>query len=324
MKTISGTASWRLSVLRKENSVTILRAATCESSAALPDSLFGLPVTCLADHAFVPGVPETEGEEVEIRHGIPSGPFDNSVLEELYLPLTLERIESYAFMRCRELRSLHLGDRIGYFGSEVFMNCRSLSEIELFRSSEEQGEALACIVKEITRELDVTVHQHSGETLRLIFPEYYEKLTENEPTHFFNFTIEGGGYPYHSVFDRKRLELSRYDSLWEKFISGPHEEETALRLAWMRLRYPAGLAEEYHGRYWEFVRLHLREALLLAVGSGDASGLALLLKAPELSPEDLAAAAEKARKERRTEALTLLLENRHRRFPEERRKKYDL
>ncbi|MDO5444975.1 MAG: leucine-rich repeat domain-containing protein [Eubacteriales bacterium] len=324
METISGTASWQLTIQRTADSVTILRAATCDKTAALPDSVFGLPVTCLADHAFAPSLPETEGEQVEIRHGIPSGPFDNGSLEELFLPDTIKRIESYAFMKCRELKSLHLWDEIEYFGSDIFMNCRSLSSVEINRSSEKQGEALAYIVKGITRELDVTVRQSNGETIRLIFPEYFEKLTENEPTHFFNFTIEGGGYPYHSVFVRNRLDLNQYDSLWEKYISGPHEEETALRLAWMRLKYPAGLSGEYREKYWEYIRLRIRKALLMVLESGDIAGLQLLLDQREVQPEDLSAAADKARNEHKTEALTLLLETRHRRFSGEMRKKYDL
>lgn len=324
METISGTASWRLTILREADSVSILRAATCDRKAALPDFIDGLPVTCLADHAFALGESEISGEQIEIRHGVPSGPFDNSILEELFLPETLKRIESYAFMKCRELRSLHLGDEIEYFGSEILMNCRSLSEIDIFRHTERQGEALAYIVKGITRELDVTVHQQNGEIIRLIFPEYYEKLTENEPTHFFNFTIEGGGYPYHSVFVRNCLDLNKYDSLWRNYIFGPHESETALRLAWLRLKYPVGLSEEHRRNYWEYVRCNIRDALLMELESGDSAGLQLLLHEGDLNREDLSAAAEKARKEHKTEALSLILESRHRRFPVEMRSKYDL
>ena len=51
METISGLTNWRLTVRRETEGVTILRAVTCDENAALPDEIFGLPVTGVIDEA---------------------------------------------------------------------------------------------------------------------------------------------------------------------------------------------------------------------------------------------------------------------------------
>ena len=324
MEKINGVSSWKLTVQKNTDSVRILRAATCEKKAELPEVLFGRPVTCIADHAFDAGREVSEGEPIEICHGISSGEFDNSRLENLTIPETVTKIENYALIKCRSLKQLRLFDNIEYFGADILMNCRKLTDIELFRTSETQGDALAYMVHSLTRELNVTVHEVDGSTKRLIFPEYYEMLTENEPTHFFNFTIEGGGYPYHSVFVKNRLNIDDFDALWEKYISGLYESHTALQLAWQRIRFPSELSAAAEELYWKYLRDHLREALLYAVNTDDRIGLQLLLKEPGLKESDISSVAETARIGKKTELLALLLEKRHRTFSKSTGNSYDL
>ena len=61
METVSGVNNWKLVIRREAAGVTILRAETCDRQAALPDTLFGLPVTALGHHALTPGRPMAEG-----------------------------------------------------------------------------------------------------------------------------------------------------------------------------------------------------------------------------------------------------------------------
>ena len=48
MESVSGVNNWKLVIRRKAAGVAILWAATCDAKAALPDTLFGLPVTAPA------------------------------------------------------------------------------------------------------------------------------------------------------------------------------------------------------------------------------------------------------------------------------------
>ena len=324
MTEVTGISNWQLTVCRKADSMTILRAATCDRTATIPEMIFGLPVTEIADHAFAAGCGTEPGEQIQISHGISEGKFDNSRLEKLTFPKSLKRIENYALMRCRALRTLVLWDGISYFGAGIFINCRNLSRIELTRENNGGCETFSYLVRELTRELDITVNQKDEGTLRLIFPEYYEKLTENEPTHFFNYTIEGGGYAYHNVFERNTFDIRKYDSLWEKYVCGAHDNDTALRLAWFRIRYPVGLSATAEEDYIKYLQSRLQDALGMVIGSGDSRGLQMLLKALPVSDNVLTFACDLAREEHQTEILALLLERQHRTHSETREKRFEL
>ena len=54
MEIVSGINNWKLVIRRDADGITILRASTCDIRAALPEELFGLPVTVLGDHALAP------------------------------------------------------------------------------------------------------------------------------------------------------------------------------------------------------------------------------------------------------------------------------
>ena len=91
MERVSGVNNWKLVIRRETAGVTILWAATCDGKAALPDELFGLPVTALGSHALTPGRSMPEGEEVLVTCGpLPAEPeWNNRRLRDLTLPAGL-------------------------------------------------------------------------------------------------------------------------------------------------------------------------------------------------------------------------------------------
>lgn len=324
METISGLTNWRLTVRREESGVTILRAVTCDENAVLPDELSGLPVTKLSDRALAHGAKPLEGEEVRVLGGAESGDWDNRSIRSLSLPRSLESVGDYAFMNLKSMETLRLYDAVQSIGSASFMNCRLFSRLELTRLSHDQGPALAAIVGSLPQELDAAVYNADGSAYRLIFPEYYENYTENSPAHHFELKIVGGGYAYHGVFRAKKLHLPEYDALWRDYIAAEHDEESALRLAYYRLRYPAELSDRAREQYASFLRLHMPEALSLAMRERDSSGLRILLGLGELDAPTLEAAMNESRALRFTEATALLLEQRRGRAGAGRRKTFEL
>ena len=324
METIKGLTNWRLTVRREAEAVTILRAVTCDREAALPDTLFGLPVTALADHALAAGASPVEGEEIRVLGGAESEDWDNRNITALTLPRGLQSVGDYAFMNLRRMETLRFFDGVRAFGSASFMNCRLFSRVELTRVSHEQGPALASLVYSLPQELDVTIHSVDGATLRLIFPEYFENYTENSPAHHFELKIVGGGYAYHGVFRTKHLAVSDYDALWRSYLAGEHEEESALRLAFCRLRWPAELSDRAREQYAAYLRLHLRETLCYALHERDAHGLRLLLELGVPDADVLEFALNESRALRFTEATALLLEQRRKTPGTGKTKKFEL
>ena len=312
METIAGANNWKLTVRREAAGVAILRAATCDVRAALPETLWGLPVTALGDHALAPGAAEVPGEEVTFTCGVPGGEaWDNRRLEELTLPPTLEKIGDYAFLNCAGLKSLALHDAVRQWGGGALMNCRSLNTFRLTRLGTE-GDTLAYFADELSRELDVTVTGPEGIAARLIFPEYRELYEENCPAHHFDYNISGAGYPYHHCFVRRRLDLRTYDRLWKAFLGMEHEPDCALRLAFWRLRYPLDLTPEAAADYAEHLAARAGEALTWLLTERDTESLHFLLERVKPGPEALAGGCALARELGASEALALLLEARHR------------
>lgn len=312
METMAGANNWKLTVRREAAGVTVLRAATCDARAALPDLLWGLPVTALGDHALAPGAAEVPGETVEITCGAPGGAdWDNRRLEALTLPPALERIGDYAFLNCGALRRLDLHDSVRQWGGGALMNCRSLNTFRLTRLGAE-GDTLAYFADELSRELDVTVAGPEGVIARLIFPEYRELYEENCPAHHFDYNISGAGYPYHHCFVRRRLDLRTYDRLWKGYLGMEHDPGCALRLAFWRLRRPLDLTPEAEAAYGDYVRQHAAGALAWLLAERDTESLHFLLERVKPGPEALAEGCALARELGAAEALAALLEARHR------------
>lgn len=307
METIYGISNWKLTIRRMEDHIEILRGTTCDPVAVLPESLFDLPVTVLGDHALAPTARPVEGEEVRIISGR-EGEWNNRELRELTLPPCLTEVQAYAFYGCRSLQVLRLHDRIDRWGVECLMNCHKLRELYLTRVGAKQGEALAFLCGELHEELDVILYEVDGTETRLVLPDYMEDYEENIPNHSFDYHIIGGGYPYHHSFPGKQLILRTYDEHWETYLRKQHEEETALRLAYTRLRWPTGLESFAERQYVDYLKANARDALLWQLSLRDSIGLRLLLDQLCPNEELLHLACDRARAEGNTEALALLLE----------------
>ena len=314
METISGLSNWKLTLRREAGHIQILRAVTCDRRAALPDELFGLPVTVLGDHALAPNARPVPGEAVRITCGR-EGDWDNRELQELTLPAHLTDVQNYALYGCRSLHTLHLHDRVDRWGGGCLMNCRALSHLSLTRVGQKQGEALAFLCGELHDVLQVTVHEVDGSETRLIFPEYMEIYEENVPNHHFDYHIHGGGHPYHHVFRAKQLDLRVYDGLWEKYLREEHEPATAVQVAYTRLRWPTDLSPRARAQYRDYLAGRAEEALLWQLKQKDVQGLRLLLEELDVEGDLLHAACDRARNTGNTEGLALLLERQHQKEP---------
>ena len=324
METVSGLSNWKLVIRREQAGITILRGITCDPRAVLPEQLFGLPVTALGPHALSPNAAQPQGEEVLVTCGRPAEEgWTNAQMRELTLPASLERVGDYALFNCAELKKLRLYDGVRFWGGGTLMNCRCLDTFHLTRAGE-QGETLAYFADELSRELDVTITEPDGRQVRLIFPEYVEVYEENCPAHHFDYNIYGAGYPYHHCFRNKKLSLKEYDSLWREFLGVEHDDGCAVRLAWWRLRYPAELTEKAEGAYLAYLRDHVPAAVEWLLEQRDLTGLHFLLERTQPDRETLSAACALAREQRAPEAVALLLEKQHRRFPPAAERSFDL
>ncbi len=314
METVQGMNNWKLRCRKEADHVVILKAETCDQVATLPDTLWGLPVTALGNHALRQGWPiAQEGEEIQLVWGAEDADaqWDNRRLRKLTLPDTLRHIGEYALCNCEAMWSLTLWDSIAEWGSNALMNCRSLYQISIARVGEGQGESLCYFASELNRELDVTVTHPDGACVRLVFPEYEEDYEENYRSLQFSYSIVGSGYPYHHCFRQKQLSMREYDGIFKEFMAKKHEVDCAIRIAYYRLRHPLELGEEAKARYIGYLQANCAVALPWLVEQRDVPGLTLVLGV--ITPERgvLSAACEQARQTKLPEAVALLLEKLH-------------
>ena len=126
------------------------------------------------------------------------------------------------------------------------------------------------------------------------------------------------------MFRAKKLAAADYDALWRDYVAAEHEEESALRLAFYRLRWPAELSDRAREQYASHLRMNLREALCFALHERDAHGLRLLLELGVPDANALEFALNESRALRFTEATALLLEQRRKTPGTGKTKKFEL
>ncbi|MBR1459758.1 MAG: leucine-rich repeat domain-containing protein, partial [Oscillospiraceae bacterium] len=78
------------------------------STFEIPETIEGLPVTC-----------------------IDTGAFAGSTLTGITIPKTVTTIKDWAFSTCLDLKSITLPDSVDYIGAQAFDLCTSLNNVEL-------------------------------------------------------------------------------------------------------------------------------------------------------------------------------------------------
>lgn len=313
METIAGQNNLLITWRPAFDGAELTRVEAADRDVALPDTVAGLPVTALGPLAFDQTENQPDGEQLKITCGLGAQEMDNRRLARITLPATLRRVGDYAFYNCPELGELRLLAEPEHWGAGVFMNCLLLDTFYI-RTADARAESVYYFASAFSRELDFTLEYPDHSTARLIFPGYTEAFEENISARCFIYGVEGPGYPYHSMFKNRALVLKDYDRLWPGLMATEHDPDSALRIAWYRLRHPRELAPEAGQRYLAHLRGHARSVITWLIGGRDMRGLAWFLPQSGVDRDTLVQACEEARSLGAPEALALLLEEQHRRF----------
>ncbi|MGN0400472.1 MAG: leucine-rich repeat protein, partial [Blautia sp.] len=203
---------------------------TIEKSAVLPDYYYS---------------PWKEGRGKEEQNQL-------LLAEELELPHGIEEIGNYTFYGCTNLKRLKFTDSLRRIGGGSFTGCSALRELYV----ETEVNHVTCIrdvVTETFHEMYVTVYYRDKDVCaRLVFPEYYEEGVENTPARILETHFHGSGYRYRQCFTDKKIDYSRYDSLFS--VAKVYEkQEILIAMAMGRLLCPYGLSAEREEEYRAYV-----------------------------------------------------------------------
>ena len=295
--------------IEKNGGACVTKILTPGAACVIPESLGGMPVTELGDHAVA-----------------------NQPVREVYLPKTLRRIGRYGFYNCENLQILHFHAETTEIGGGVFNASTKIREIYIHMGENERS-SLRDFVTEITGR--VTVHYflidangQEWEAARLVYPEYYDEAIENTPAKNLSFAIHGSGQRYRYSFENRKILFDRYD---KAFVKETIVESVALaaEIAVNRLMFPYELREDAKKQYEEFLKEHLCEVMLANMKNGEwfrwltanfADPDVISDGGPALSKDELDSLIDASSEAKLAEVSGILLDLKHRMYPPQKKK----
>lgn len=272
-----------------------------EDELILPDEIGGEPVTGIGAYAFA-----------------------RRELSTVWLPLHLHEIGRYAFYRCRNLRKMILSDSLPEIGGGALTGCR-IAEVEIHFQEGERS-CLKSILDEIRYAVRARLFYEEagrGREVRILFPEHYEEAVENTPARLLVTHHHGAGGYYRQCFYDRRLDYAKYDELLFR-TEAEEEPETASELVLNRLRYPCELSEQAREAYERYLSRHLCVAAEVLLKAEDEAGLRFLAEQKYWTREAMEHVIDRALALQKTELLSLLMEEKRKRFPGKGKKRFEL
>lgn len=265
---------------------------------ALPNEIDGKPVKAIAPYGF---------SETNVR--------------EISFGRYVQDVGRYAFYRCRNLQKMTLHDQILEIGGGALTGCR-FQNVEIHFHGENERSALKSIVDEIRYEMHVRMVRELSdgeeEVWEILFPEHYEEAVENTPARILYTSHHGAGGYYRQCFYDRELDYKKYDELLPRAIA-EEAQETVVRLSLARLIYPHKLSEKAKEGYETYVKEHMETAATLAVQTENMEMLRFFGNHQYWSKEVLEYGIELASELKKTEVLSMLMDERHRLFPKQKK-----
>lgn len=299
--------------------IRILEYRSLDCLAVIPETIDGIPVTELAPYLFsvhenYNDTPhpdtfwwsEEEGKvPAEAIQDLPK--LKGERLEELHLPLSLQRVGAYALYNCQSLRKIELSSTTLDWGAGVFTGCFGVKEL-VVHVDESRRSCLKEVLAELRQTLSVVYD--GPQMAKLIFSEFFEEAVENTPARILVTNTHGCGLKYRNAFVQTQFQFREYDSLF-LHVQVQEPEELVERLALGRVMYPYHLTEEYRENYVNYLREHRVHGACQAVMREDMEQLKWLTEHIDYGAEDLRQVIETANRKNDMTAVSFLMEKIH-------------
>ena len=219
---------------------------------------------------------------------------------------------------------LILSDSLPEIGGGALSGCQ-IRQVEM-ELMEGEKSCLKSILDEIRFGIKARLFYHldgKEQEVRILFPEHYEEAVENTPARILVTHHHGAGGYYRQCFYDRKLDYKKYDEI---FFRAEAEEAPAVtaELSLNRLRFPFGLSESARAAYEGYMKEHLTDAADVLFEAEDSEGIRFLLRQPYWTGEAMEHALEKVAARGETELFSFLMEEKRRRFPREKRQRFEL
>lgn len=326
MKTILGESDLRLTCCLEAGGIAILRCETSSEIVVLPDTIDDLAIIRIGDYAFSSREPRTMPSNtfiVTVTTGAVASIVHNaSVIRQIHLPHHLIQLGSYCFYNCTNLALLEIGPVLQNIGSDAFMNCFVLQQINISTAAL-KCRCLRTILQIYPGELEIRFFDSVESECRLFFPPFDEEYEEMAAPHIFHYNIAGNGYLCRQSFSDTVFNFSQYDAAFDLLIR-THSFDLATRVALNRLQFPTQLSESARAMYLQHIAEYNNAALQSILEQNDSTRLHFFLTLQVVTLDSLRNGCDTARHLGRTEALGLLLEYQNRYFGTPKARSFDL
>ncbi len=318
----------------RDDFAEIIRCRGTISKVVLPEQIGRYPVKKVAAYAFSAkkGKEDTDilvyesPEDILFREN--ERLLAGEEIEEVIFPDTVEEIGNYIFYNCKMLNRLEFSDSLVRLGSGAFTGCGNLEFLKVHLKRGKKS-CVKEILGELWQRMDVLFLHEGADTheevqaVRLVFPEHYEEAVENTPARILFTQHHGIGNNYRQCFYSREIDYRKYDSLFP-LAAAQEKPEVLNDMVFSRLTGPCGLTKEYREMYETYVQEHPAETARYLVSRERLEYFRCMSKRELWSRAALGEAIEEASEKGKTETLSLLMNEKHRRFPEIKKKRFEL
>lgn len=306
----------------KDGGIEVLRCFSQEQQVTIPAQIEGKAVTKIGDYTFSSHKrKEDEAKEIKIREDF----FENEEepmfcgenVKEVYLPHTAVEIGKYAFYGCVNLTTLGFSDSLLRTGAGIFTGCK-LQKI-YYDVYENKKSALRDVVRDTRFPLQVHInYKNEGIKSCLFYPEYYEEAVENTPARIIETHFHGTGYQYRQSFLRGEIDYRKYDDVFP--VAAVQEDPDIIwKILSGRMLMPYGMSDFAWMQYEGYIKQHQCEMMNYLTEENQMPFVQFMAEKNYFTKDGIEAAIDWASKKHKTELLSFLMNEQHKRFPKKKK-----
>lgn len=297
------------------------RPETEQLETALPDDRGGWKGDLSAKDPACQGGDRVCEKDLAGAQALPDGTpaLCGDALRWIRLPKGLRKIGAYAFYNCARLERLDIPGSLQDLGAGLFTGCYGVGHLRVYMVSGKKS-CLKELLAELKQTLRVELLEEDGRLrAKLLFPEYYEESIENTPARILTQEMHGCGHRYRNAFNGTEFQYLAYDKLFPH-IQVQEGPQLVTELVLGRLLYPVQLMEDRRQIYEAYAAAHGKEIVQIAEREKDLTLLRAAAGAPWCREACLADMLEEGRKTKDPQVLGILMDIRHRKKAERRRR----
>jgi len=161
-------------------------------------------------------------------------------------------------------------------------------------------------------------YKNEGTKSCLFYPEYYEEAVENTPARIIETHFHGTGYQYRQSFLRGEIDYRKYDDVFP--VAAVQEDPDIIwKILSGRMLMPYGMSDFAWMQYEGYIKQHQCEMMNYLTEENQMPFVQFMAEKNYFTKDGIEAAIDWASKKHKTELLSFLMNEQHKRFPKKKK-----